>query len=190
MCLVLMTSCANAGSIWAKRDKNKRDQFTDDVARKIGDILTITISEGSTVDNETKRDLSKETSRSTTFDGKIGNFTDLGEFGVSADSSNKMNGQVKYEADRSFVDSITVVVVDILPNGNLVIMGSRTRKIEGDNQMIEVSGIVRPSDINFDNVITSEKVADFHIFVKNSGVSESFSQPGWLDKILNKIWPF
>ena len=183
-------SCAEGASIWAKRDKNTKAQYTDDVARNIGDILTITISEGSEVQNDTKRDMTKSTSRSTTFDGTIGNITDIGEFGISADSSNKLNGQVKYEADRSFIDSVTVVVVDILPNGNLVIMGSRSRKIEGDNQTIEVSGIVRPSDIGFDNIVTSEKVADFHIYVENSGISESFSKPGWLDQIINKLWPF
>ena len=187
---VIISGVADAGSIWSKRDKNKRHQFTDDVARKIGDILTITISESTAIDNQTTRDLKKETSRSTTFDGQVGNLTDLGEFGISAEAENKLKGEADYEAIRTYLDSITVVVIDILPNGNLVIMGNRSRKIEGDIQTIDVSGIVRPSDISFNNVVASEKVADFRVLVKNSGVSEHFSKPGWLDNILNKIWPF
>lgn len=191
ICVVFVfCSAVDAGSIWGKRDKNHRHQFTDDVARKIGDILTVTISESTSIDNETSRDMTKSSSRSTTFDGQVGSLADLGEFGITAESENEFAGSSEYEATRSFVDSITVVVIDILPNGNLVIMGSRSRKIEGDVQTIDVSGIVRPSDIGFNNVVTSEKVADFRVFVKNAGVGESFTKPGFLADFLNTIWPF
>ena len=62
-------ACCDAGSIWAKRGKNARSVYTDDVARSIGDILTILISEDSKVDNKSKRDLKKETARSGEFFG-------------------------------------------------------------------------------------------------------------------------
>ena len=191
LCIVVIcVATTNGDSIWAKRDKNLKHAFTDDVARKIGDILTVTISETTSIDSETKRDMTKSSDRSTTFDGIIGKWADIGEFGISAESSNNFAGDADYEASRSFTDSITVVVVDILPNGNLVIMGNRSRKIEGDIQTLEVSGIVRPSDIDFANIVASEKVADFRIFVKNSGISANFSKPGWLEEFFNKYWPF
>ena len=184
------TTCSHAGSIWAKRDKNMKALYADDVARQIGDVLTIKISENSKVDNKAKRDLQKETDRSTVFNGELGKFADLGDFGMSAQSDNELKSKADYKDERKFVDSVTVVVVDILPNRNLVVMGSRNRDIAGDIQTIEVSGIVRPSDVAFDNTVKSEQVADFRIISKNSGVSAPYTKPGWFGRILDIIWPF
>jgi flagellar L-ring protein FlgH len=181
---------AQGGSIWAKRDRNSRNPYADDTARNIGDVLTIKIAEASKVDNKAKRDLQKDVTKSNTFNGKIGNFTDLGEFGLSAASSNKLNGKADYKDERTFEDSITVTVVDIQPNGNLVVMGVRNRNISGDTQVIEVSGIVRPSDILFDNTVKSTQVADFRIVSKNGGIAEPYTRPGWLGGIFDKLWPF
>ena len=188
--IFLSTACSHAGSIWAKRDKNTRTIYADDVARQIGDVLTITITENSTVDNKAKRDMKKETDRSTVFNGDLGGFADLGEFGTSAESNNELKSKADYKDERKFADSITVVVVDILPNRNLVVLGTRNRDISGDTQTIEVSGIVRPSDISFDNKVKSEQVADFRIVSKNGGVSAPYTKPGWLGSILDIVWPF
>jgi flagellar L-ring protein precursor FlgH len=188
--VIFSTACSQAGSIWAKRDKNMKAIYADDVARQIGDVLTIKISEDSKVDNKAKRDMKKETDRSTAFNGKLGNFADLGEFGTSAQSDNELKSKADYKDERKFVDSITVVVMDILPNRNLIVMGTRNRDIGGDIQTIEVGGIVRPSDIAFDNTVKSEQVADFHIVSKNGGVSAPYTKPGWLGRIFDIIWPF
>ena len=189
--LVLFSAdCSHAGSIWAKRSKDMKTIYADDVARQIGDVLTINITEDSKVDNKAKRDLQKETDRSTVFNGDLGKFADIGDLGVSASSDNELKSKADYKDERSFVDSMTVVVMDILPNRNLVVMGSRTRNIAGDIQTIEVSGIVRPSDVAFDNTVKSEKVADFRIVSKNSGISAPFNRPGWLGRIFDIIWPF
>ena len=188
--ILLSTACSQADSIWAKRDKNMKALYADDVARQIGDVLTITITENSTVDNKAKRDLKKETDRSTDFNGELGNFVDLGDFGMNAESDNELKSKADYKDERKFNDNITVVVVDILPNRNLVVLGTRNRDISGDIQTIEVSGIVRPSDISFDNKVKSEQVADFRIVSKNSGVSAPYTKPGWFGSILDIIWPF
>ncbi len=186
-----------AGSIWTKRDRNMKQLYADDVARQIGDILTIKITEASKVDNKAKRDLKKETSRSNTFDGELGITTPnhnilprMPGFTMSAESSNELKGKADYKDERSFVDCITVVVEDVLPNGNLVVIGTRSRNIAGDKQAIEVSGIVRPSDIAFDNTIKSEQVANFSIVTMLGGVSEPYNRPGWLGSIFDRIWPF
>jgi len=188
--VLFVADCAQAGSIWAKRDKKDRKLYADDTARNIGDVLTIKITEESTVDNTADRNLDKKTDRSNTFNGDVGGLADLGEFGLSAESSNTLKSTAKYKDERSFVDSITVTVVDIQPNGNLVVMGTRNRNIGGDTQIIEVSGIVRPSDIAFDNTIKSQQVADFRIVSKNGGIAEPYTRPGWLGRIFDIIWPF
>lgn len=188
--VLLSTACSQAGSIWAKRNQNMRAVYADDVARQIGDVLTIKITENSTVDNKAKRDMKKETDRSTTFNGDVGGFADLGEFGMSAESDNELKSKADYKDERKFADSITVVVMDILPNRNLVVLGTRNRNISGDIQTIEVSGIVRPSDVAFDNTVKSERVADFRIVSRNDGVSAPYTKPGWLGSIFDIIWPF
>ncbi len=188
--MLFPSACLHAGSIWAKRDKNMKDLYADDVARKIGDILTIKITEASKVDNKAKRDLKKEADRSMDFNGELGNFADIGDFGMAAESSNELKSKADYKDERNFVDRVTVVVVDILPNGNLVVMGTRNRNIAGDMQTIEVSGIVRPSDIAFDNTVKSEQVANFRIVSRNAGYAEPYTRPGWLGQIFDIIWPF
>ena len=188
--VLFSVTCTNADSIWAKRDKNMKILYADDVAHRIGDVLTIQITEDSKVDNKAKRDMQKETDRSTTFDGVVGNFADLGEFGMSAQADNELKSKADYKDERSFSDSITVVVMDVLPNRNLVVMGTRYRNIAGDIQTIEVSGIIRPSDIAFDNTVKSEQVADFRLVTRNAGVSAPYTKQGWLGGILDVVWPF
>ena len=184
-----------ADSIWSKRDQNKKDLYADDKARHIGDILTITISEESKVDNKAKRTLSKETTRSANFNGQVGIERILPELpeinlGAGTTYSNTLDGKADYKDEREFTDSISVIVIDIMPNGNLVISGTRDRNIADDIQTIEVSGIVRPSDIAFDNTIKSEQVANFGIVTRNKGVGAEYTRPNWLGRIFDVIWPF
>ena len=191
--VVCLSDCVYSGSIWAKRDKNMRDLYADDVARQIGDILTIRITEASKVDNKAKRDLKKEADRSTTFNGELNIdhiLPSIPGFTMSAESSNELKSKADYKDERKFIDSISVVVVDIMPNRNLVVIGTRNRNIAGDVQSIEVSGIVRPSDIGFDNIVRSEQVADFRIVTKNSGVADPYTRPGWLGTIFDILSPF
>ncbi len=197
LCCVLPMGDSRADSIWSKRGKDMRDVYTDDVARNIGDVLTIMISEDSKVDNKAKRDLKKEVDKSTSFNGELGITTRnhnilprIPGFTMAAESTNELKSKADFKDERKFVDKVTVVVVDILPNRNLVVMGSRQRDIAGDIQTIEVSGIVRPSDIKFDNTVKSEQVADFRIVTKNKGIAAPYTKPGWLGRIFDVLWPF
>ncbi len=191
--MLLSAACSQAGSIWAKRDKNMKDLYADDIARNIGDILTIKITEDSKVDNKAKRDLKKETDRSSTFNGELNIdhiLPSIPGLTMQAQANNELTSKADYKDERSFVDRVTVVVIDVLPNRNLVVMGARDRNIAGDIQTIEVSGIVRPSDIVFDNTVRSEQVANFRIVSKNSGVAAPYTRPGWLGGIFDILWPF
>lgn len=196
-CMAAICTSAMAGSIWAKRDLNNRAVYTDDVARQIGDVLTIIISEASKVDNKSKRDLKKTTDRSSDFNGELGITTPnhnilprIPGFTMSEQSTQQTNGQADFKDERSIVDRMTVVVQDVQPNGCLVVTGTRSREAGGDTQTIQLSGIVRPSDITFDNTVKSEQVADFKLVTSTKGVSEPYKNPGWFGRILDIIWPF
>jgi flagellar L-ring protein precursor FlgH len=199
-----LTDSLSAGSIWGKRDKNLQTLYGDDVARGIGDILTIKIAEESTVDNKAKRDMQKETARSSDFNGQLNIdriasggggkidhiLSSIPGFTMEAEGSNTLKGKADFKDERSFVDRVSAVVLDVLPNGNLVVIGTRDRNIAGDIQTIEVSGIIRPSDIAFDNTVKSEQVANFRIVTKNSGVSAGYTGPGWGGRIFDILWPW
>ena len=196
ICFVFCSGTSlQAGSIWSKRDKNKRDLYADSKARQIGDVLTILISETSKLDNKATRTLSKETTRAQDFDGKIGIEHIIPEvpgvtFGSGTKYSNKLDGKADYKDERAFIDSVSVVVRDVMPNGNLVVFGTCDRNIADDIQEIEVSGIVRVLDISFDNTIQSKQVANFSLVSRNKGVGAQYTRPNWLGRIFDIIWPF
>jgi len=193
--LLCAIGSVSADSIWAKKDTNAKDMYSDDVARKIGDVLTISISEVSNMTNTSDRDMSKKTARDQNFDGEIsigGVIDSIPEvkFGSGTEYTNVFESEAKNKNQRTFVDNVTVVVIDIMPNGNLIVSGTTTRNISDDIQEIEVSGIVRPSDINYSNTVSSKRIANFNIITKYKGVSAPYNKPGWLGRILDFIWPF
>ena len=190
---------ARAGSIWAKGQKRTRQLYADDTARNVGDSITIVIAEQSKIENETTRKLDKSSSKSGKGSGTVdlgnmvnwlkGRVWELPNVDISATASNKFDGKAEFDSDRKVTDKMTVTVEDVLPNGNLVVLGKRERTVSGDKQTIEASGIIRPSDIAFDNTIASDKVAEFKMVYKSNGQENHFTKPGWLARILNWMNP-
>ncbi len=197
---LLTGSLAQAGSIWARASRRTRQLFSDDTAREIGDVLTIIIDEKSTIENETNRKMDKNTSRAASMDGTLDlanilwpvgkHIFDFPKLDFSSSSATSFDGGADYDTDRTWTDEITVVVEDVQPNGNMVVLGRRMRTVAGDSQIIEISGIVRPSDIDFDNTVASSKVANFHIVHRTVGRENRFTKPGWLGRIFNILNPF
>jgi len=190
----VLSACTEAGSIWAKRGSTSKSLYADDKAIQVGDLLTIIINEAHKVDNKVKTDLQKSTSNSVSIPGNE-NYIEhvipsVPNVSVSAESDKKVSGKADYKDERSVEDRITVVVQDIHPNGNLVVIGTRSRDISGDKQTIQVSGVVRPSDILYGNTIRSEQVAEFQLVAISDGPSKNYNNPGWLGKFLDIIWPF
>ncbi len=206
--LILFTgTSARAGSIWAKAGCQVRALHTDDTARQIGDILTIVISEHSVIANEVGRGMKKKSSRNVDISGsfdpldvehkKTGSTTGsfpfkitIPEIKLDGTAESKFDGSADYDSDRKMEDRITVTVADVLPNGNLVVVGSRRRSVAGDEQIMQISGVVRTSDITFANIVPSDKVAEFRIVFTNKGRENRFTRPGWLDELLNIINTF
>jgi len=186
-----------AGSIWAKRNTELRHPYTDEVARKVGDILTITIAETASIENKVENKLKNTNSSGIEFNGDLGITTDnhnllprMPGVNLSTSSNRQMDGSADFKDNRKFTDEIAVVVEDVMPNGNLVVVGSRFREVAGDIQEIRVNGIIRPTDISFENKISSQKVANFQMVFTNKGPSETYNKPGWLSNVFNVVWPF
>ena len=197
---------ARADSIWAKAAGKTGSipirVYEDDKALRVGDVLTIIINEHSIIENETSREADKASNRTAAMSGTV-NLRDAGSWYGNRDSNFRLpdvtatsaggsdfTGNADYETDRLITDRVTVVVRDVLPNGNLVVIGTRHRNVEGDNQVIEIGGVVRPSDITFANTVMSDQVADFRMVVKVKGPEERWTKPGWLGRILNWLSPW
>lgn len=191
--LLALNLPVQADSIWAKRDLSAKAMYADDKANQIGDVLTIVISEDHKVDNKIKRDLKRESERQLEFESgdiEVACINPLPDITVRTGSSKSLAGKSDYKDQRSIEDRITVVVEDVHPNGNLVVIGTRSRDVNEDKQIIRVSGIVRPRDITFGNIIRSEQVANFQLVAISEGVSKDYNNPGWLGKLLDAVWPF
>ena len=83
-----------------------------------------------------------------------------------------------------------VRVVDIHPNGNLVVEGLRYRKVSDETRLLRVSGIVRPNDIDITNTISSSVIDDFRMVYEGGGVESRFTGQGWVGRFTNRIWPY
>jgi flagellar L-ring protein precursor FlgH len=192
--VLLLAPGARAGSIWAKRSQTSKPLYADDKANQVGDILTIIIFEDHKVDNKVERDLERSSERSLgvdTGDLSIGHILpSVSKVNVNLESEKTLSGKSDYKDERSIEDRVTVVVEDIHPNGNLVVVGTRSREINGDKQIIQVSGIVRPSDISYNNTVLSQQVANFQMVALSEGVTKDYTKPGWFGKFLDAIWPF
>jgi flagellar L-ring protein precursor FlgH len=197
-----MAPVGEAGSIFRASRKRSNSLYRDDKAGNVGDIVTIVINESHKVDNTSDRDLSKSDSRNLNvengkqldilrgIDAATGKLLNLPELDFSASADSDFNGKTSFGSERSIEDEMTVVVEDVLPNGNLVVVGKQVRTVQGETQITQISGILRPSDITYDNRISSRRVANFHIVTEHQGQENQFTQPGWLAKILNFISPF
>jgi flagellar L-ring protein precursor FlgH len=187
---------ATADSLWSRRERRQAFLFEDNRGRQIGDLLTIAINETSNIGNNETNILNKTDSMAHVFGFKADSSSTATSLKGAADlsltgSSNRtLNGQATLTDVRSYTDAITVSIIDILPNGNLVIEGHRTRFLSGEERTIRVTGIVRPTDIGAQNTVQSQFVGNFQIAYIGKGPDTDFNRWGWWGRAMNFLWPF
>ena len=107
---------------------------------------------------------------------------------ASVDSSYKGSGSTSRA--ENLKATMTARVIDVLPNGNMLIEGRRNIKVNNEDQEIILEGTVRPRDIGADNVVNSIYIADARISYSGRGIISDRQSPGWLMNIVDKLWPF
>ena len=122
------------------------------------------------------------------FPSSGGFFSPFGKVKADFGSSFKGDGATSRSGDLTAY--ITARVTEVLPNGNLYIMGSREVTVNNERQFITLSGLIRTRDISQGNVILSTYISDARIAYSGSGIIDDRQRPGWMTKILNTIWPF
>lgn len=167
----------------------------DKTARQVGDIVTVLISESQDLKNEEKTGLQKANNLNyelLNFNIKPNTFNTLP--GIQSNSGDNFQGTANYEKKGNFQARLAAIVVDRLPNGNLVVKGRREIRIDQEKKLIEFSGIVRRYDVKPDNTIESELVADARVTYYGRGpLTNATNRIGigrWFKTTLDWLWPF
>ena len=186
--LALVSDC-QAQSLWPYRAPERVNLIADTAARRVGDLITIFINENTDVENSDNRNLDKDSEAGFRFDFSSSSAAPA-NLDIAGDSNRSFNGQSNYSVEQEFTDRLTVEVLDVLPNGNLVIGGKRERMVAGEHRTLVITGIVRSIDLSPNNTISSQYVANFKICYAGKGPESAFSNQGWAGRALNRLWPF
>jgi flagellar L-ring protein precursor FlgH len=162
-------------------------------ARNVNDLVTVNVVETITAQGSADSSLDKNSSGSASVPNLFGleskypgwlDPTSLASLGAS--TSFKGGGNTSRSGSLSAV--MTARVADVLPNGNLVLEGVREIEINGDRQIVVLTGVVRPSDVGPGNVVPSTAIGQMRIRYFGRGLIKDNLQPGWLVRVLNKVF--
>lgn len=188
----------NAGSLFGQ---GKNPLFSDQKAMNPNDIVTVVISEVTNQSSSGAKSISEDNSDSlgagvmtANSGGVMGtvakNINKIGNIGFQAGSSNTYTGTGSNTRNESFSTTISARIIKILNNGNYFIEGSRELLINGEKQIIQISGTIRPYDIDQTNTINSIYIADAKILYKTEGEIDRATTKPWGSKFVESLWPF
>jgi flagellar L-ring protein precursor FlgH len=166
---------------------------SDPRAHALNDLVTVRVVESISAAGKADSSLSKKGAGSASvsklfgLEGKLPGFIDPTSL-AAAGSSTSFEGGGSTVRTGELTATITARVAEVLPNGDLVLEGAREIDINGDRQIVVLTGVVRPADITPRNVILSSQVGQLSIRYFGRGLIRDNLKPGWLIRILNKIF--
>jgi flagellar L-ring protein precursor FlgH len=166
--------------------------FEDVKARRVGDTLTIRLAERTQASKSASTDATKETKTDTGTPVILGDtVTRNGEDILSNEweTTQEFGGKGSSSQSNRLDGNITVTVAEVLPNGNLFVRGEKWLTLNQGEEYVQITGIVRPTDIGPDNSLPSYKVADARITYSGSGFLNDANRPGLLARFFMKLWP-
>jgi len=181
----------SSSSLWGRSGASSRGAIADHTALEVGDILTVIVSEGQIVQDDGKLETTKSSdldSALEVFDIKTNTFNTLPALKYSSERT--VDGQSKYSQKGKFETRLSAVVLDVKPNGSLLIEGRRTIHLDGDVKEMRVRGLVRPVDVRADNSVSSDRIADADVLYDTDGSRSRVVEKNWFEDLLDLIWPF
>ena len=187
------------GSIYGQ---GNHQLFSDHKAMRVNDLVTVIISTQTTSSNKNTKALTKSDAEKlgggiftaqganpavSAYANKLNGLTNIG-FGTN--SSSKFSGSGSATQAASFTTTVSARVIKVMQNGNYYIMGKREIMVDGEKQIVEVSGVIRPFDIGSNNTINSNQISDAKILYTTEGDLNSVTNQGWGTKLIETIWPF
>jgi len=184
---------SHSGSLWANGGSGL---LSDTKAAKVGDLVTVLVSENSKATRSLGSKQSKSSDRASGFTanlkygGSLGNadVNPSGDLGMT--NSKTFDGSGSTNNSDTLTASVTSVVMRVYPNGNMRISGKRLLNVNHEPQEITFTGVIRPIDIAANNTISSSKVAQAYISYGGTGTLATVAHEGWLSQTLDQVWPF
>ena len=183
---------ADDGSIFQSDMANSL--YSDVKARRVGDIITVNLEENTRATKSAGTSKSKETGIDVSpIIGLGGNAINIGSQAIQLgmDSSNEFEGDASANQSNNLTGNISVTVVQVLPNQNLLVRGEKWLTLNNGDEYIRLTGVVRPADVSPTNEIVSTKIANARIQYSGTGRFASAQQEGWLSGFFSsEYWPF
>ena len=190
----LRRPAAQPGSLYVAAEA---DFFSDIRAHRVGDIITVEIVENSKAEktNDTKASRTTEFKAGIPYllgyqNSLIPGYNSGDEHMIGADFKSAFDAKAELTKEDTMTAAIGCTVMEVLPNGNLIIRGQREIQVNGETQFIYLTGTIRASDVDTHNTVMSTKLADARIEYTGRGVLSDKQKPGWLTRLLDIIWPF
>jgi flagellar L-ring protein precursor FlgH len=157
-------------------------------ANMVGDILTVLITENTSASNTSNLETSKENSVNINNQKGTGPLSFIPGFGLISGNTTDFTGNGSTSRQQQIQARVSVTVVGVKVNGDLIIQGSRTIEINGEREVIFVSGAVNPLIIPADNTIESFRISNLQVSYKGKGAVSTGSRPGVFTRLIN--WVF
>jgi flagellar L-ring protein precursor FlgH len=161
------------------------DLAMDPRARRVNDLVTVRVLESLSAIGAADANIGKKSDMNITMPGEPGEF--FGKF-LPAASNTKFNGQGGTSRTTELTAVMTTRVLEVMPNGDMVVEGVRELDINGDRHLVVLTGVIRPIDILPGNVIPSTRIGQLRIRSLSQGLIKDSLTPGWLIRALNKIF--
>ncbi len=182
---------ASEGSLWVARGPQS-NVYRDFKARDLNDIVTIQVFERTEASASANASNTRSSSVEAGFSNLFGIESKVSELGnlVNGTSESGFEGEGSTTRSNILTTTLTARVIEVLPNGYLVIEGVRSVRINDEDQIVRITGVIRPQDVTPSNIIASASVAQMQVSLEGKGIVSQPLQPGWLYKILSGILPF
>ena len=172
--------------------------YADLKAHRVGDIVTVTISEQASASKQATTTTGRKSTASAGLQKLFGLDRTIGNISHAIDPSSLVDtsyqtdfkGSGSTSRNEDLVATLTTRVVAVLPNGNLRIAGSKSVRVNNEDQLIGLTGEIRPEDISSNNSVDSKYILDARISYTGKGVISDNQGQGWLVRVLDNIWPF
>ena len=189
----------NVGSVFGQGDN---PLFSDHKAMHVNDIVRVRISETARTSNSGSKQLSSSDNADLggglfaadgaggTVAAVAGKLNGISNVGFTTKSESSFSGKSSTSKDASFITEISVRIVKVLENGNYFISGKREILLDDQKQIIQLSGVIRPYDIDQYNVISSNQISEAKIHYDTQGDVDRTTEQGWGTEVVKAIWPF
>jgi len=183
------------GSLFS--DNQSLALFTDRKATRVGDIITVILKEKTSSKKSSTIDVTKD--NTIDIGGSSGNPVVLGttpgvgnvSLSTALKGEREFSGEAEADQSNQLSGNISVTVVDVYPNGTLLVRGEKWLTLNSGDEYIRLSGLIRPDDVTPDNTVESAKIANARIAYSGTGDFAASQKMGWLGKFFNSpMWPF